>query len=522
MCSNIVITEKNGGCTFSFTQQLSKPENILERIAKVFETSATFKPNETGSAKTQGEAYEALYSLAVDIYRIHHEQVSGIYKVINRIIDFFLGIDRLGDMEYAFCIIQTKYNQYGNRISYGNPELFSILGDYLPRENQFTLAEVNQAAKAGVGKYSFVQEAKKLGFEGDDQDDARLFLKTAHTQTEQLIDHVGKSYTTLQGSFDPIEEKRLSFAIQILLTRGDCPKLAPSMQARLSLMKAISSKDVKAVQLFIKLYPNYIYHARSNLSAEEYHQLIQFLLDYNCEFDVRRCFSAVFCKVHCFYRDLSLTDFPHYAQIMKTFSEIDSTVTDIPVNNKTLLYLSIHYEQLNLTSMLLNCGANVNGQDQTGYPPLHMVATIHTSTSFLPLLLNHGADVNGKARNGDTPLHISVKTRAGCDFPYRERREVTYERWMLHNLRRENLLFMRDLVTNGADVNIQNNNGDTPLHIAVRRGDKECVKTLLSLGAKVALQNSQGKTPIQLALDNRDTESAGILLGCVRVVDVTD
>lgn len=55
------------------------------------------------------------------------------------------------------------------------------------------------------------------------------------------------------------------------------------------------------------------------------------------------------------------------------------------------------------------------------------------------------------------------------------------------------------LVTNGLDINYQNELGDTPLHVAVRDLDNELVDALLELGAKVNIQNLDGNTPVHLA-----------------------
>ena len=46
-----------------------------------------------------------------------------------------------------------------------------------------------------------------------------------------------------------------------------------------------------------------------------------------------------------------------------------------------------------------------------------------------------------------------------------------------------------------ADINTQNNRGDTPLHLACYRGFTDIVSLLVDYGADVTLENNQGKTP---------------------------
>ena len=53
----------------------------------------------------------------------------------------------------------------------------------------------------------------------------------------------------------------------------------------------------------------------------------------------------------------------------------------------------------------------------------------------------------------------------------------------------------RLVVDCGVDPNIQDNNGDTPLHIAARRDYCVVVKLLLNHGADPTIRNKKGRTP---------------------------
>lgn len=71
---------------------------------------------------------------------------------------------------------------------------------------------------------------------------------------------------------------------------------------------------------------------------------------------------------------------------------------------------------------------------------------------------------------------------------------------------------VRKLIKAGANVNEKDYNGDTPLHLAARRGYLSCVKALLkSPRIDTKITNDAGKTPYEVARDNNNDECADII-----------
>ncbi len=68
------------------------------------------------------------------------------------------------------------------------------------------------------------------------------------------------------------------------------------------------------------------------------------------------------------------------------------------------------------------------------------------------------------------------------------------------------------LIENGSDVNAQNNDGNTPLHCAARKGELDIVKLLIANGADVNAQNKKNITPLGYAYSNGHTEIINTLL----------
>ena len=82
-----------------------------------------------------------------------------------------------------------------------------------------------------------------------------------------------------------------------------------------------------------------------------------------------------------------------------------------------------------------------------------------------------------------------------------------------------NVELVKQLVKNGANVNIQNREGATPLHMAASGGQVEIlpnagaiVEILLKAGADVNIQDTDGDTPLHYAAYKGHTEAVEALL----------
>jgi ankyrin repeat protein len=130
----------------------------------------------------------------------------------------------------------------------------------------------------------------------------------------------------------------------------------------------------------------------------------------------------------------------------------------------------------------------INTHDRTGDTPLH-IAVRNRLAQIVTELLAHNADVKAQAAGGNTSLHLAV----------------TGENVSQDLLR---LLLEREDAVNAQNpgrnivlgVNIANQAGDTPLHIAVRNRLAQIVTELLAHNADVKAQAAGGNTPLHLAV----------------------
>jgi len=92
-------------------------------------------------------------------------------------------------------------------------------------------------------------------------------------------------------------------------------------------------------------------------------------------------------------------------------------------------------------------------------------------------------------------------------------RDITNGRTALHiAAARRDIVWLVFLANKGANPNIADNRGVTPLMLASQLGFFEGVQTLITAGARVDEPNQAGETPLITAVHRRDTQMMRVLL----------
>ncbi|HET9909607.1 MAG TPA: ankyrin repeat domain-containing protein [Anaerolineales bacterium] len=128
----------------------------------------------------------------------------------------------------------------------------------------------------------------------------------------------------------------------------------------------------------------------------------------------------------------------------------------------------------------------VNAYAEDGFQPLGLACFFgHLETA--EYLIKAGAPINFASRNGLKAAPIQSATAA----------------------RHEKIVQM--LLRLGADPNVREGNGYTPLHAAAQNKDIDMIHTLIYGGADLTLAGKDGKTPLDLAVETGDQETIGLL-----------
>ena len=178
------------------------------------------------------------------------------------------------------------------------------------------------------------------------------------------------------------------------------------------------------------------------------------------------------------------------------------------------LYRAVHAEDIDQVERNLYWGADVNGIGPDGNSPLH-VAAERGNRVIAQILLEKNADVDLPNRDGHTALYLAVMSgRIQIALLLTKYQARFAPDQLLLDVARNGINdrdVLRFLLKQGAQINIQDDEGNTPLHIAVNLGHRVLVRQLITRGADLNLKNKAGNNPLELAIASRNEEIIQLL-----------
>ena len=170
--------------------------------------------------------------------------------------------------------------------------------------------------------------------------------------------------------------------------------------------------------------------------------------------------------------------------------DVDVNVRDN--SGRTPMHVAASFEKLDTLNWLETQGADIDARDRDGNTPMHD-ATDNSAIEAMKWFRARGVDINVRNKADETPLHRAV-AGAARRLALQNDRPATSNKIVAET---ENAIAW--LLEQGADVNAQNENGRTPVHLAAQGNVVGTLKLLQSRNININMPDHQGRTPIHLA-----------------------
>jgi ankyrin repeat protein len=193
------------------------------------------------------------------------------------------------------------------------------------------------------------------------------------------------------------------------------------------------------------------------------------------------------------------------------------------IDGCTSLHMAASKGNRRIIKALLGAGANVCNEDIGGYNAAHLAVTSGRGVETVELLLDAG-DANihhvrpfdghtlllDAASGGQTATVLMLLQRGASVNQTCNGGESAL---FMASIYKGSVDVVKVLLDHGANINLCDVNGCTPLSFAVMRGEREVVKELLERNADVNFANRFGKTPLELASSVQFSLNPNIDLG---------
>ncbi|XP_043229025.1 SH3 and multiple ankyrin repeat domains protein 3-like isoform X1 [Amphibalanus amphitrite] len=225
-------------------------------------------------------------------------------------------------------------------------------------------------------------------------------------------------------------------------------------------------------------------HSRANLR-----RIVEHVLQANADKVAKLCAKGLDPNFHCpetGETPLTLTaKLKSPSRVILTLVNGGALVDYRTVEGATALHKAVERNNFEALKTLLDLGASPNYQDAKGLTPLYYSIVHNADASITQALLHDHATIGARDCQGWAEVHQAAR------------------RSMTQHL--EHLLFY------GADMNLHNASGNTPLHVCAINGEEACARVLLFRGADREALNFANQTPYQVAVIAGNLELAEII-----------
>jgi len=210
-----------------------------------------------------------------------------------------------------------------------------------------------------------------------------------------------------------------------------------------------------------------------------------------------------------------------YKEIIELLVDNGADINSKNNGGGTALHRAAGRCQKDIVEILIVKGADVNARNRGGQSPLHKAAQAGPKTN-VELLVSNGANLNAKNNAGATPLDLAeqkghteivelLKKHGAKESPY-PNINTNQAPKLRQAVEDGNIERVKQLIEEGADVNVKYRRGTTVLHLASGAGRMDMVELLISKGATINTPDEKGWTPLHEAADKSHVDIVKFLM----------
>ncbi len=177
----------------------------------------------------------------------------------------------------------------------------------------------------------------------------------------------------------------------------------------------------------------------------------------------------------------------------------------------SVLMLAINKQMEKTASLLIKNGADTTVQLSNGTNALMMASERNLANVVSEIILTRQVDINKKNKEGYTALSIAIK-EGNIEVAKLLHKNGAVPGNIIEAAILSDIKISRDLLKNGADIEMRNDSGMTPLLVAFLSDDYSLASFLLENGADINARDYYGMTPVLAAamLNNATLTSLAI------------
>ncbi|XP_053680164.1 E3 ubiquitin-protein ligase mind-bomb [Anopheles nili] len=321
---------------------------------------------------------------------------------------------------------------------------------------------------------------------------------TAVTTNGERLSAILKKLFEPHASGDATEELVKAAA------NGDKLKVEELLTGRAGQNMPSSSSSMGEPQSVVKLDINGVFAGHTALQAASQNghlEVIEVLLRYNIDVEIEDKDGD---------RAVHHAAFGDEPAVMGLLAKGGADLNARNKRRQTALHIAVNKGHFNVVKTLLELKCHPSLQDSEGDTPLHD-AISKEHDNMLSLLLDHGADITLTNNNGFNALHHAalkgnpsamkiLLTKTNRLWIVEEKKDDGYT--ALHLAALNNHVEIAELLVRmgKANMDCQNVNLQTALHLAVERQHVQIVKLLVREGANLNIPDKDGDTPLHEAL----------------------